>query len=93
MRRVGMQRVFGDAVISISAMLALLMMLVAIDPRVRIQFASAWGGSGAPSSVSQDLGEISGVVVSSIRDHGIDNAPLMVFALAATVLVLFMLRT
>ena len=93
MRRVGMQRVVGDAVISISAVLALLLMLVAIDPRVRIQVASAWGGSGASSSVSQGLGEISGVVLSSIRDHGIDNAPLMVFALAATVLVLFMLRT
>ena len=93
MRRVGMRRVFGDAVISISAVLALLLMLVAIDPRVRIQVASAWAGSGASSSVSQDLGEISGVVLSSIRDHGIDNAPLMVFALAATVLVLFMLRT
>ena len=93
MRRVGMRRVFGDAVISISAVLALLLMLVAIDPRVRIQVASVRGGSGQASSVSQDLGEISGVVLSSIRDHGIDNAPLMVFALAATVLVLFMLRT
>ena len=93
MRRVGMRRVFGDAVISISAVLALLLMLVAIDPRVRIQMASVWGGSGTTSSVSQDLGELSEVVLSAIRDHGIDNAPLMVFALAATVLVLFMLRT
>lgn len=93
MRRVGMRRVFGDAVISISAMLALLLMLVAIDPRVRIQMTSVWGGSGTTSSVGQDLGEVSDVVLMSIRDHGIDNAPLMVFALAATVLVLFMLRT
>jgi hypothetical protein len=93
MRRVGMPRVFGDAVISISAVLALLLMLVAIDPRVRIQVASVWGGSGTRSSVGQDMAEISTVVMSSIRDHGIDNAPLMVFALAATVLVLFMLRT
>lgn len=93
MRRLGMRRVIGDAVISLCAVLGLLLMLVAIDPRVRYQVASVWGGSGTTTSVGQDLGEISSVVMSSIRDHGIDNAPLMVFALAATVLVLFMLRT
>lgn len=87
-----MRRVFGDAVISFCAVLALLLMLVSVDPRVRIQLASLWGGSGT-SSVSKDLGEISTVLLSAIQDHSIDNAPLMIFALAATVLVLFMLRT
>jgi hypothetical protein len=86
------RRVFGDAVISLCALLALLLMLVAIDPRVRVQVASAWGGSTS-TSVSKDLREISTVVLSAIQDRGIDNAPLMIFALAATVLVLFMLRT
>jgi len=86
------RRVFGDAVISLCALLALLLMLVAIDPRVRIQVASAWGGSSS-TSVSKDLREISTVLLSAIQDRGIDNAPLMIFALAATVLVLFMLRT
>lgn len=88
-----MRRVIGDAVISFCAVMGLLLMLVAIDPRVRFQVASVWGGSGAATSVSKDLGEISSVLMSAIRDHGIDNAPLMVFAAAATVLVLFMLRT
>lgn len=88
-----MRRVFGDAMISLCAVLGLLLMLVAIDPRVRYQFASVWGGSGTTTSVSRDLAEISTVVLSSVRDHGIDNAPLMIFALAATVLVSFMLRT
>ena len=87
-----MRRVFGDAVISFCALLALLLMLVAIDPRVRVQVASAWGGSTS-TSVSKDMREISTVVLSAIQDRGIDNAPLMIFALAATVLVLFMLRT
>jgi hypothetical protein len=77
------RRVFGDAVISLFALLALLLMLVSIDPRVRIQVASAWGGSGTSEST---------VLLSAIQDRGIDNAPLMIFALAATVLVLFMLR-
>ena len=86
------RRVLGDAVISLCALLALLLMLVAIDPRVRVQVASAWGGSTS-TSVSKDVGEISTVLLSAIQDRGIDNAPLMIFALAATVLVLFMLRT
>jgi hypothetical protein len=86
------RRVLGDAVISLCALLALLLMLVAIDPRVRVQVASAWGGSTS-TSVSKDMREISTVVLSAIQDRGIDNAPLMIFALAATVLVLFMLRT
>lgn len=86
------RRVLGDAVISFFALLALLLMLVAIDPRVRVQVASAWGGSTS-TSVSKDMREISTVVLSAIQDRGIDNAPLMLFALAATVLVLFMLRT
>ena len=88
-----MRRVFGDALISLGAVTALLVMLVSIDPRVRYQVTSAWGGSGATTSVGKDLAEVSVVLLSAIQDHGIDNAPLMIFALAATVLVLFMLRT
>jgi hypothetical protein len=88
-----MRRVFGDAVISFGAVLALLVMLVSVDPRVRYQLSSAWSGTGAATSVSKDLVEISSVLLQSLQDHGIANAPLMIFALAATVLVLFMLRT
>ena len=90
-----MRRVFGDAVISLSAVLALLMMLVSIDPRVRYQVAGVWGGSDASpvTSLGHQLSDVSKVVLSAARDQGIDNAPLMIFALAATVLVLFMLRT
>jgi hypothetical protein len=90
-----MRRVFGDAVISLCAVLALLLMLVSVDPRVRTQVASVWGGgdASAAASLSRDLGEVTTVLLSAVRDHGIANAPLMIFALAATVLVLFMLRT
>lgn len=88
-----MRRVLGDAVISVSAVVALLLMLVSIDQRVRYQVASVWAGTSSATSVSKDLGEVSEVLLSAIRDHGIANAPLMIFALAATILVLFMLRT
>ena len=90
-----MRRVFGDAVISLCAVLALLVMLVSIDPRVHYQVAGLWGGSDASpvTSIGNQLSDISKVVLSAARDQGIDNAPLMIFAVAATVLVLFMLRT
>ena len=44
-----MRRVFGDAVISFGAVLALLVMLVSVDPRVRYQLSSTWNGTGARS--------------------------------------------
>jgi hypothetical protein len=90
-----MRRVFGDAMISLCAVLLLLIMLVTIDPRVREQFSNVWvsPGSSAVTSLSSHLRDLSSVVLSVARDHSIDNAPLMIFALAATVLVLFMLRT
>ena len=87
-----MRRVFGDAVISLGAVLALLLMLVSVDPRVRYEVASVLGGSDT-STVTSAGKEVTDVLLSAIRDHGIENAPLMIFALAATVLVLFMLRT
>lgn len=90
-----MRRVFGDAMISLCAVLLLLIMLVSIDPRVREEMSGLWGGPGpsAVTSVRTHVTKVSTVVLSAARDHSIDNAPLMIFALAATVLVLFMLRT
>lgn len=90
-----MRRAFGDAMISLCALLLLLLMLVTIDPRVREQVSGVWAspGSSAVASVSSQVRNVSTVLMSSARDHSIDNAPLMIFALAATVLVLFMLRT
>jgi hypothetical protein len=88
-----MRRAFGDAMISVGAVLLLLMMLVTVDPRVREQVSGAWGGPGASpvATISSQMRQVTSVVLSAARDHG--NAPLMIFALVATVLVLFMLRT
>ena len=90
-----MRRVFGDAMISLCAVLLLLFVLVTVDPRVREQMSDVWGSSGssAITSVHSEMRKVSTVLLSAARDHSIDNAPLMIFALAATVLVLFMLRT
>jgi hypothetical protein len=82
--------------ISLCAVLLLLLMLVTVDPRVREQVAGVWASptsSPAVASISHQVREVTSVVVSAARDRGIDNAPLIIFALVSTVLVLFMLRT
>jgi hypothetical protein len=89
-----MRRAFGDAMISICSVLLLLVLLVSVDPRVREQLSGVWSpGTPVAASVRSHVREVTSVVMSAARDHSIDQAPLMIFALAATVLVLFMLRT
>ena len=84
-----MRRALGDAMISISSVLLLLMLLVSVDPRVREQIS----GASMPGTISSQMHTVTSAVLAAARDHSIDQAPLMIFALAATVLVLFMLRT
>jgi hypothetical protein len=90
-----MRRVFGDAMISLGAVVVLLITLVSVDPRVRDQVSPLWGGHGssAITSISMQVRQVSSSVFSAARDQSEAHAPLMIFALAATVLVLFMLRT
>jgi len=91
-----MRRAFGDAMISLSSVALLLTLLVTIDPRVREQVSGVWGSPGggtAVMSVRGQIREVTSIVLSAARDNGVDNAPLMFFALTATVLTLFMLRT
>jgi hypothetical protein len=65
--------------------------LIYVDPRVREHFAMLWAGGTAPwQSRASDLG---GVVVEAARQQGIDNGPLVIFAIVSAVLVLFMWRT
>jgi hypothetical protein len=90
-----MRRVFGDAMISLGAVVVLLITLVSVDPRVRDQVSPLWGaqGSSAVTSISLKVRHVSSAALSAARDQSEQHAPLMIFALAATVLVLFMLRT
>lgn len=93
---VRIRRAFGDALISVAALVALILMLAAFDGRVREQI-SLRIGSGRASAQVADAGAVvrnfTGVVADAVRDQSIEHAPLVIFVLAATVLVLFMLRT
>lgn len=91
-----MRRVFGDAMISLGALAVLLLALVALDDRVRDQLSLRMHGHAASGDLV-DAGvhvrDFAAVLLDVVRDQSLDHAPLLIFALAATVLVLFMLRT
>lgn len=91
-----MRRAFGDAVISMAALLLLLLMLVSVDDRVRDQVSGLVHGTPSSSQIAgvgRQLRDVADVALEAIRDQSVDHAPLMIFTLAATVLVLFMVRT
>ena len=90
-----MRRVFGDALISAAALVVLLIGLVAIDDRVRERVMSVIRTGEVSSSVSSATSmanDVAGVLMMAARDQSLDHAPLAVFVVAATALVLAMLR-
>ena len=90
-----MRRVFNDALVSAGALLIVLAALMAVDGRVRAQVTAAVSGASTPHAVAGAPGKlryVAGVVVSAARDQSIDNAPIVIFVVAATVLVTCALR-
>jgi len=93
---VRIRRAFSDTLISLGALAALLATLVFVDDRVREQVSMRFAGR-TPSMELADAGsrvrDLVDVVVDAARSQSIAHAPLLIFALVGTVLVLFMLRT
>lgn len=91
-----MRRAIGDATITAGSALALVLALVLFDDRVRDQLSAVVDPShpgAALADMGQRINQIASIVAVAARTQSIDHAPLVIFALAATVLVLFMLRT
>ena len=90
------RRVVGDTLISMGALAALLTTLVLIDGRVREQVSRRIGGGHASTDLvdaGSRVRDLASVVMDAARDQSIEHAPMFIFVLVATVLVLFMLRT
>lgn len=89
-----MQRAFSDFLISAGALVALIVLLAAFDGRVREQISLR---VSSPSTqvvgAGAALQNLASVVADAVRDQSIEHAPLVIFVLAGTVLILFMLRT
>jgi hypothetical protein len=91
-----MRRVINDALISLGALALLLVALVSIDDRVRervTQLLSTPPSSAEIAGAGVQIENVSMVLYKAARDQSVDHAPMVIFAVAAVVLVLFMLRT
>jgi hypothetical protein len=90
-----MRRAFDNALLSAGAAVILVLFLVALDPNVRAQ---VWRQAGTSPSVhladaSQKASHIAHILWAAVRDQSFANAPMLIFGVAAAVLVMFMLRT
>jgi hypothetical protein len=91
-----MQRTLRDAMLTAGSALALVLLLVLVDDRVRLQISAVFDTSH-PGDALAGLGgrasQVMNIVFLAARTQSLDHAPLVVFAVAAAVLTLFMLRT
>jgi hypothetical protein len=84
-----------DVIGSMIGFLSVLGALIFLDPRVGYHLRTLVRG-GTPSGVDQfgdRLGALGDALLIAARDQSIGHAPLLVFSLAAIVLVFFMVRT
>ena len=88
-----MQRLSGDALASAGVLGIVLVTLMSIDVRVREQVGTVIGSTSDVGDASGRIGEIGSVLFEAARTQSVDHAPMMIFIVAATVLVLFMVRT
>ncbi len=89
------RRTFSDALISTAAVGSLLLVLVAADDRVRDQMHRI-GATNPTTAAMQAGGQVQRVLVivmETVRDQSVEHAPLLIFVLVATVLLLAMSRT
>lgn len=89
--------VFGG-IAAAGGVMALVAGLAMIDGRVRDQVGLVLRGRPAGASdelatIGERLQDLLLVAVQAVRNQSIEHAPLVIFTLAALVLVLFMLRT
>jgi hypothetical protein len=76
--------------------IAVLLGLAAIDVRVRDQIMQMINGrapSGELVAVGNRMQDLATIMLQAVQDQSIEHAPLVIFALAAVILVMFMLRT
>ena len=92
----GVRRAIGDATITAGSALALVTTLVLLDERVRDAIGAVMDPRH-PGTALAGLGdrarEVAAIVIVAARNQSFEHAPLVIFSLAAIVLVIFMLRT
>ncbi|HVH27889.1 MAG TPA: hypothetical protein VM818_14065 [Vicinamibacterales bacterium] len=91
---VRMQRSVSDFLMSAAALVTLIVILAAFDGRVREQLMLRMDSPSAQvTGAGVMIRDVAAIVFDAARDQTIEHAPLVIFVAAATVLLLFMLRT
>jgi hypothetical protein len=90
-----MRRALREALMSAATVALVLLVLVSFDDRVRSEIGVRFGGNPTHqlSAAGQQAQTLTAVITDAARDQSVAHAPLLIFAVASTVLVLFMLRT
>ena len=80
---------------SVATVALLLLVLVAVDDRVRSELSLRVMShpTAQLAAAGQHARDFTSVIAEAARKQSLAHAPLLIFTLAATVLVLFMLRT
>jgi hypothetical protein len=89
------RRAFGEALMSVGTVAIVLLVLVGIDDNVRSELSQRYMSNPTLeiTSAGQHAQHLTTVIATAAREQSMAHAPLLIFALAATVLTLFMLRT
>jgi hypothetical protein len=87
--------VLEDVLWSAGALVILVSILVALDDRVRVEIQEHFSvrSTAALYQAESQTRTFATIVVDAARDKVADHTPLMLFAFAGSVLVLFMIRT
>jgi hypothetical protein len=90
-----MRRAFGEVLMSVGTVAVVLLVLVAVDDRVRGEMSQRFLSNPTQQIVSagQHASNLTTVIAVAAREQSLAHAPMLIFALAAAVLTLFMLRT
>jgi hypothetical protein len=90
-----MQRAHIGKLVSVGGVVALVTGILILDPRLRQQ-AAGIGEGKVPSdlvAVQSQVEKYVYMAVEMAKDQSVENAPLVMFTVAAALLVFFMLRT
>ena len=82
-----------QSALSLTVFVVVLAGLVSVDERVRERFTELINGNDSLTPWGDRLGDLGGALMSAIRTQSIENAPLVIFAIAALILVAWMTRT
>ena len=91
-----MRRQWQGGVTAVCGVAGLIAGLAIMDARVRDQLMAIAGGRAPTGEIVGATARLEALVMTAVqaaRDQSIEHAPLTIFALAAALLLVFMLRT